>query len=291
MPFKRCNVSVTIAIRKIKNDETGDVMTMYNVDKSRVHVKMKGKGEPLLFLHGVPDTSEVWDGTIAAFGDEYQCIAPDLPGFGRTQAPRNFDYSLESLANFVDQLLASLKITSKVHMVIHDIGGIVGLAFAITHPDKVKSLTIMDTTFFSDYQWHATAKIWRKPIIGELAMYLMGRKQFTDAMKKGAPILTDAQVQSNYDSLTFANRRMILRFYRALDPVIFKTWEDQLPATAQRFPTQVIWGKKDTFLPASHAKRFGTNNVHILENTGHWPMLEQAKEVHKLISDNICLAG
>jgi len=266
-------------------------MTMYTVDQNQVYVNMKGKGEPLLFLHGVPDTSEVWDDTIANFSDNYQCIAPDLPGFGRTKSPRNFEYSLENLASFINQLLSSLSITDGVHMVIHDIGGIVGLAFAITHPDKVKSLTIMDTTFFSDYEWHATAKIWRKPILGELAMYLMGRKQFSAAMKKGAPILTDTQVQSNYDALTWRNRRMILRFYRALDPVIFKQWEDQLQTIAQRFPTQVIWGKKDTFLPAAHAKRFGTDNVYVLENTGHWPMLEQAKEVHKLISDNIILAG
>ena len=266
-------------------------MTTYNVDQSQVYVNMKGEGEPLLFLHGVPDTSEVWDGAIASFSDKYQCIAPDLPGFGRTQSPRNFEYSLENLAKFVDQLLSSLKINDGIHMVIHDIGGIVGLAFALTHPDKVKSLTIMDSTFFSDYEWHAMAKTWRKPILGELAMYLMGHKQFSAAMKKSAPILTDAQIQSNYDSLRWSNRRMILRFYRALDPIIFRQWENQLPTLAQRFPTQVIWGNKDTFLPVALSKRFGTDNVHILENTGHWPMLEQANEVHKLISNNITLAG
>ncbi len=79
-------------------------MTMYNVELSRVFVNMKGQGEPILFLHGVPDTSEVWDGAIAAFADKYQCIAPDLPGFGRTQSPQNFDYSLENLAHFIEQL-------------------------------------------------------------------------------------------------------------------------------------------------------------------------------------------
>jgi pimeloyl-ACP methyl ester carboxylesterase len=83
---------------------------------------------------------------------------------------------------------------------------------------------------------------------------------------------------------------MILRFYRALDPVIFKKWEGQLQAISQRFPTQVIWGKNDTFLPDRLAKRFGTDNVHILENSGHWPMLEQADVVHKLIRDNMTLA-
>jgi pimeloyl-ACP methyl ester carboxylesterase len=268
----------------------GEIMTMYKVGQSSVYVNMKGRGEPLLFLHGVPDTSEVWNNAIEAFSGEYQCIAPDLPGFGCTLSPRNFEYSLDKLANFVDQLLVSLRVTDGVHMVIHDIGGIVGLAFALTHPDKVKSLTIMDTTFFSDYEWHAMALTWRKPIIGELAMYLMGHKQFSAAMKKSAPILTDAQIRSNYDSLTWRNRRMILRFYRALDPVIFKPWEAKLPTLAKRFPTQVIWGQKDTFLPVALADRFGTDKVHILQKTGHWPMLEEALEVHKLIRNNIKLA-
>jgi pimeloyl-ACP methyl ester carboxylesterase len=280
-----------IHYRKLINDETGEIMVMYNVGKSQVYVKTKGKGEAVLLLHGVPDTSDVWHNSIENLSNKYHCIAPDLPGFGRTVTPRNFDYSLENLASFIEQLLKSLCITDSVHMVIHDIGGIVGLAFALTHPDKVKSLTIMDTTFFSDYKWHAMAKTWRKPVLGELAMYLMRQKQFSAAMKKNAPIFTDTQIQANYDFLTWKNRRMILRFYRKLDPIVFKPWEDELASLAQHFPTQVIWGKNDNFLPATHAKRFGTDNVHILENTGHWPMLEQAKEVHKLIRNNINLAS
>jgi len=266
-------------------------MAIYDVDQSSVYVNIKGEGEPILFLHGVPDTSEVWKDSIEALSDEFKCIAPDLPGFGQTKAPRNFEYSLENLAHFVDHLLSRLSITEAVHLVIHDIGGIVGLAFAITHPDKVKSLTIMDTTFFSDYKWHAMAKTWRKPVLGELAMYLMGYKQFSAAMKKSAPILTDTQIQSNYASLTLRNRRMILRFYRALDPAIFKSWEAQLQGLAKRFPTQVIWGKQDAFLPLALSKRFGTDHVHILEDTGHWPMLEQPNKVHKLIRHNITQAG
>lgn len=262
-------------------------MTTFNVNQSRVYVNLKGSGEPLLLLHGVPDTSEVWDGTIAEFSNNYRCIAPDLPGFGRTQVPRDFDYSLENLAGFVDQLLFVLKIDEPIHMVIHDIGGIVGLAFATAHPEKVKSLTIMDTTFFADHKWHATARVWRKPFLGELTMHLMGHKQFSAAMKKAAPVLTDEQIQSNYDALTFRNRRMILRFYRALDPVVFKGTENQLKDLTNRVPTQVIWGAMDSFLPAELAQRFTTKDVHVLDNCGHWPMLENPNETHRLVRNLI----
>jgi len=266
-------------------------MTIYDVEQSRVTINQQGEGEPIVFLHGVPDTAEIWSDTIQVLAHQYHCVAPDLPGFGGTQVPRNFDYSLSSLANFVKEMLQSLNISEAVHLVIHDIGGIVGLAFAVTHPEKVKSLTIMDTTFFSDHQWHDLANTWRKPIVGELAMYLMRYKQFSSAMRKSAPRLSAAQIQSNYNALTLRNRRMILRFYRALDPRVFKAWEEHLPSLSQHFPTQVIWGKQDSFLPPTLANRFGTDNVHVLENCGHWPMIDQADTVHNLLKNHLGLAG
>jgi pimeloyl-ACP methyl ester carboxylesterase len=262
-------------------------MTMYQVENNLVNVNIQGSGEPILFLHGVPDTSEIWTGMMSALSGNYQCIAPDLPGFGLTQASRRFQYNLDNLARFVKQLLVRLDTSEKVHLVAHDIGGIVGLAFAAKYPDKVKSLTIMDTTFFSDHKWHSLARIWRRPILGDLAMHLMGYKQFYSAMKKAAPTQTKQQIRSNYDMLTFSNRRMILKFYRTLDPQVFKGWEDKLLEVTRKIPTQVIWGEQDSFLPVELASRFGTDKVHILKGTGHWPMLDRETEVATIIRQHI----
>lgn len=265
-------------------------MTMYQVENNQINVVIQGEGEPILFLHGVPDSSEVWSATMASLSNQFRCIAPDLPGFGLTNATRSFQYDLESLANFVDGLLNSLSLEEKVHLVVHDIGGIVGLAFATKHPDKVKSLTIMDTTFFSDHVWHAMAATWRKPIVGDLAMHLMRFKQFRSAMKKAAPVFTDEQIRSNYNKLTFRRRRMILKFYRTLDSSIFRSWEERMVELSRKIQTQVIWGEEDPFLPVSLASRFGTDCVHILGGVGHWPMLERETEVHDLIRQNILLS-
>jgi len=258
-------------------------MAMYQVDNNQVNVDIQGSGEAIVFLHGVPDTSEVWGGMMSALSGSYQCIAPDLPGFGLTQASRHFEYHLDNLAHFVNQLLLKLNTPEKVHLVVHDIGGIVGLAFATQYPDKVKSLTIMDTTFFSDHKWHALARIWRRPILGDMAMHLMGYKQFYSAMKKAAPTQTKQQIRSNYDMLTYRNRRMILKFYRTLDSKIFKGWEDNLLLATRKIPTQVIWGEQDSFLPVKLASRFGTDKLHILKGVGHWPMLDRESEVATII--------
>ena len=262
-------------------------MNMVQVNDTQVNLKVQGSGEPVLFLHGVPDTSDVWQQTMNALSGNFLCLAPDLPGFGQTKAPRNFDYSLDNLAKFVDDLLLTQGIDNGVNLVIHDIGGIVGLAWALKHPDKVKSLTIMDTVFFSDYKWHAMAKTWRKPVIGELTMLLMRFKQFHSAMKAATPSLSTSQIKANYQHLTLRNRLMILRFYRALDPEVFKGWQEKLPLLTQKVPTQVIWGNEDRFLPVSLASRFATQTVHIIEPCGHWPMLEHPEKVHKLIIEHI----
>lgn len=265
-------------------------MQIVKIDKHQVNLNIQGTGETVLFLHGVPDSSEIWSGITNGLSKYYQCIAPDLPGFGLTNSPRSFQYDLDSLADFTNQLLNALKAESKVHLVVHDIGGIVGLAFATKYPERIKSLTIMDTTFFANHEWHTLAKIWRKPVVGDLAMHLMGYKQFSAAMKKAAPVLTEQQIQSNYEKLTFKNRRMILKFYRTLDPTIFEGWEDRLREVTSTFPTQVIWGEKDSFLPVSLATRFGAQQVHVLKNVGHWPMLEKEQQVAQLIRKNATLA-
>mgnify|MGYP000559472662 CR=1 FL=1 len=258
-------------------------MERLQVGKNQVNVRIQGQGEPVLLLHGVPDSSEVWEKVMDSLSDTHRCIAPDLPGFGQTKADKRFGYSLDSLADFVDQLLVAAKISGKVGLVIHDIGGIVGLAFATKYPDKVSSLTIMGTTFFSDHKWHALASTWRKPIFGDLAMHLMRYKQFSSAMQKVAPILTEEQIRSNYKALTFSNRRLILKFYRTLNPSIFAGWEERMLLITRQIPTQVIWGENDSFLPVSLSSRFGTTNVNILQGVGHWPMLEQPLEVAKLV--------
>ncbi len=285
-------VILKIALFKLNGFETnhdnrGSMMKMVQVNDTLVNLKVQGAGEPVLFLHGVPDTSDVWQQAMNALSGQYLCLAPDLPGFGETKAARNFNYSLENLAKFVDDLLLTQGISSGVNLVIHDIGGIVGLAWALKYSEKVKSITIMDTVFFSDYKWHAMAKTWRKPIVGELTMLLMRFKQFNAAMKAGAPSLSTAQIKANYKHLSFRNRLMILRLYRALDPSVFKGWEENLSRLTKKVPTQVIWGNKDTFLPVSLASRFATPKVHIIEPSGHWPMLEHPDKVHELIIEHI----
>src|SRR5262245_29511613 len=88
-----------------------------------IFVKESGTGEPVLFLHGNPDSAGIWDGVISRLSDKYRCIAIDLPGFARSRAPDNFDCTSEGLAQFTDEVVEALQIREPLNLVAHDFGG------------------------------------------------------------------------------------------------------------------------------------------------------------------------
>jgi pimeloyl-ACP methyl ester carboxylesterase len=74
-----------------------------------------GSGSPILFLHGAPDSAEMWRGVIEQLKDHHHCFAADLPGFGRSPAPAAFNCSLENMARFLDKLIDMRKDFSTSH--------------------------------------------------------------------------------------------------------------------------------------------------------------------------------
>lgn len=102
-----------------------------NVRGVETHVRAAGAGPDVLLLHGNPDTHRVWDAVVERLAPHHRCIAPDLPGFGASKAPRDFDCSLANQAAWVAELCDALGL-ARVHLVVHDVGGPYGLAFAST---------------------------------------------------------------------------------------------------------------------------------------------------------------
>ena len=85
------------------------------VQGAQIYYHECGTGTPTLFLHGVPDLAEMWNGIIDRMELSYRCIAPDLPGFTtRSQAPAGFDYKLPSMAKFVDDLVTALGLANRL---------------------------------------------------------------------------------------------------------------------------------------------------------------------------------
>lgn len=244
-----------------------------NVD---TYIAEAGSGPAVLLLHGSPDTHTVWSEVVTRLATRFRCIAPDLPGFGRSRAPGDFDCSLDNQAAFVRDLMAALEL-DRVHLVVHDIGGTYGLAFATQEASRFSTLTIFNTNFFSDYRWHFWARVWRTRVLGEFAMAITNRPLFVRELRRGSPRMPRDYAVHAYQELTRSTKRMILRWYRAMDSKVYTGWDERMLAATANIPKQVLWGDLDPFIPSRTADRYGGEVQHHAE-CGHWVMLEEPEQ-------------
>jgi pimeloyl-ACP methyl ester carboxylesterase len=259
-----------------------------NVQGAKIHFSDTGKGVPTLFLHGIPDSGTVWKDVTRVMSSSYRCVVPDLPGFGQSAIPADFQVSLEDMAKFVDAFLTAVGISEQVNLVVHDIGGPYGLAWAVRHPEKVRSITIMNTVFQSDYRWHRYARICRMPVLGELLHILMTQSGLARSMLANSGIIKPSRehISTTYRSFTGSVRKMVLRLYRGLDPQVFQNWESQLHTLAATVPSLVMWGDRDTYIASPFAGCFGAQKVTHFPQYGHWPMVEIPDIVSRMLLEH-----
>jgi len=263
----------------------GGERVMVTVDGQIVHCETHGSGAPILFLHGNPDTSRIWGRVVSHLQSRYRCIVPDLPGFGGSGIDLDrFDFSLSGLARWVNSLVQAVQPSEPLHLVVHDFGGIFGLAWAVEHPDKVRSIAITNTLFHADYRWHFWGRIWRTPGLGELSMRLFsipvwGRISARLSMRMGSRKLSLAEIDRMFDDYVPRTRAAALRLYRATDPENFAPWEPKMVAFNRSVPSIVLWGDHDPYIPTSLAERFGAREVVHFPDCGHWVPSEEGDQV------------
>jgi haloalkane dehalogenase len=116
----------------------------------RLHYLDEGSGEPIVMLHGNPTWSFYYRNLVLALRDRYRCIAPDHVGCGHTDKPpeSRYDYSLKSRIDDVEALLDQLGLRENLTLVVHDWGGMIGMAFAARHPERIKRIIASNTGAF-----------------------------------------------------------------------------------------------------------------------------------------------
>ncbi len=242
-----------------------------------VYLTERGSGPAVLFLHGAPDSAEMWNRVIEHLKDDYRCFAPDLPGFGRSTAPTDFTCSLNNMARFIDELIEGAAIPTPLNLVVADFGATYGLSWAVTHPDKVQRIAITGgSNFSSRYRWHGAARLLRTPLIGELGMSSLTLASYQKMMRQNAPLVSPEYVRESY-ALSLARpetRHMMLKLYRSINPKDFVGREDGLRDLTAHVPTLVLWGDKDPFITPEYADQFGSAHVEHFPENGHWLSVE-----------------
>ena len=118
---------------------------MFSAAGVRSFVRSGGSGESVVHIHGLPASSFLYRKVldeVAAHG--YRALAFDLPGLGLAERPRDFSYTIPALSQWCAAAVDALEL-ERFHLVVHDAGGPVGFGLAARMPERIKSLTILDT--------------------------------------------------------------------------------------------------------------------------------------------------
>jgi len=99
------------------------------------------KPEAAMLIHGNDESSIVWYGWLPRMGQEFRLLRPDLPGFGRSKVPANFEWSLPSLATFVARVLDKAGVES-AHIIGAKTGGAIAMQFAADYPARTRTLSV-----------------------------------------------------------------------------------------------------------------------------------------------------
>jgi pimeloyl-ACP methyl ester carboxylesterase len=246
----------------------------------------EGAREAAVFVHGNPGSTGDWADLVARTGEHGRAVALDMPGFGGADRPDGFDHTIEGYARHLAGALDGLGV-ERAHLVLHDFGGPWGLQWAADHPDAFASATLVNTGVLLDYRWHALARIWRTPRLGELFMRTTTRSGLRLALRRGQPVPLPRE---RFDAMYAAakdpgTQRAVLRLYRATTAERMGSLRDALRSMER--PALVVWGVADPYIGVEQADRqretFPGARVERIERAGHWPMFDQPERLAELV--------
>jgi pimeloyl-ACP methyl ester carboxylesterase len=239
----------------------------------------EGDSEAVVFLHGNPGSRLDWEPLVEDVGEFGRALAFDMPGFGRADAPRDFGYRIENYARFIDGALGELGV-ERAHLVVHDFGGAFGFCWGAAHPQALASVVMFNTGTWAHARWHRVARLWRRPVVGELVMALTNRRAWRKSLSAGPGLPMD-MIDRMYDDFDRDTRRTVLRLYRAT-PLPYPAATGWIEALAQlERPALIVWGAEDPFLGPRRAEDlqepFPSAKIVRLPGSGHFPFADNPR--------------
>jgi pimeloyl-ACP methyl ester carboxylesterase len=231
----------------------------------------EGEGDPVLFLHGIPTNSYLFAKTVGPIAEQRRVIAPDMVGYGNSQMTDDFDRSVRAQEVMIRGLVEQLGL-GEVDFVGHDLGGGVGLRYAVHHPDRVGKLVLSNAVAYDSWPIQIVTDLGlpesaRENSPADVQAMLNGLfqdtlsadepdREFVDAMtapwnsETGVTSLVRAAVSTNTNHTTEVDPREV------------------------RADTLLLWGLDDEFQPVSWAERLEADvpscELVGLEESNHW---------------------
>jgi len=251
-----------------------------------------GAGRPVLFLHGEPTWSFLWRKVIPPVLDAgHRVIAPDLPGFGRSDKPTDIDwYTYDRHAAAIAALVEGLDLRDAT-VVVHDWGGPIGLRTAVEHPDRIARIVVLDTGLFTGHQPMTDAWMAFRNFVArteDLPVGLLVRRACLNDPGDEVIAAYDAPFP---DPASKAGAR-------AFPLILPLSPEDPGAAAGGRVleamrgdsrPKLFLWADSDPVLPLETGRRFaaalGGEIDHVIAGASHFLQEDAGAEIGGLIAD------
>jgi haloalkane dehalogenase len=220
-------------------------------------VREQGSGEPVVLLHGVPTSSFLYRKVIPLLAaDQLRAVAFDFPGLGLADRPDEYDYSWSGLARFLGGALDSVGI-ARCHLVVHDIGGPIGCEWAVRNPERVLSLTALNTLLdLTTFRRPWSMQPFAMKVLGEVSLRTLPAFAFSEIFYlqgiKDRGAVPRPEAYAHYELLKRGdggrNFLKIMRGFELTEERQRMLW-DGLAADRRTFPAQIVWGRDDPALP------------------------------------------
>jgi haloalkane dehalogenase len=272
------------------------------IDGLRYHYLDEGRGEPLVMVHGNPTWSFFFRELVLCFRATHRVIVPDHIGCGLSQKPdsRHYDFRLASRVRDLGALLDHVAPRQPVTLVLHDWGGMIGLAWAVNHPERVRRLVVMNTAgFFPPRRKPIPLRLrlirTPNPVMDRLVLHfnLFARAALVMAPYRKLAPEVKAGLIAPYNCPR--SRLATLKFVqdiplRPSDPSggIVARVDRELQKFARR-PVQVIWGAHDFVFDRAYfeewQRRLPDARTAWLADAGHYLLEDQPRRIVRLIRD------
>lgn len=248
------------------------------------HLLRAGKGDPVILLHGLGASSYSWRYTLPELAKHYEVFAPDLPGFGRTAKPWDFDYSIAGLHAWILEFMDAMGL-EKARFAGNSMGGVLSLWTAMEAPARVERMALLGTPAYVE---NRPKMLWPLswPVIGGLYEWALGDvtlrfiadSTFVDKSK------VDARMVAEYGLAlkTPAGRRAVAQFVRRAIPADHA--ERIKGYRGVKHPALVLVGELDRMVGRAGAERLAKDLPNaalcVLDACGHAPQEDAPERVN-----------
>ena len=256
------------------------------------------KTPTLLLLHGFPTSSHMFRDLIPLLDDRYHIVAPDLPGFGFSDAPDrdDFKYTFEHLADVIDRFTEILSM-QRYALYIFDYGAPVGLRLALKHPERVIAIVSQNGNAYKEglsNGWNPIEKYWREPTeanraaLRELLKPESTKLQYVHGVSDETLLAPESYTLDSALLARPSNDEIQLDLFLdyASNVELYPRFQDYF--RSKRVPLLAAWGKNDPFFLPPGAEAFKRDNpnaeVHFYD-TGHFALETHAIQIAAVIRD------